>query len=186
MVEEENFNALARWSILTAAQYMQLEVDYEVKTFLAQALAFVENDLKALHKSLESVEDQQKFLEEAQSAADSGDADGVVEALENLIIEIQTEQPVVEVDVEVEADAENAMTLLADGKIDEAVVAVNKISLDIVDPRGEDQEDIFEKLENQPYANGLDPVEGLDINETNKSPATVEVENIAKEVEILR
>jgi hypothetical protein len=186
MVEEENFNALARWSILTAAQYMQLEVDYEVKTFLAQALAFVENDLKALHKSLESVEDQQKLLEEAQSAADSGDADGVVEALENLIIEIQTEQPVVEVDVEVEADAENAMTLLADGKIDEAVVAVNKISLDIVDPRGEDQEDIFEKLENQPYANGLDPVPGLDINETNKSPATVEVENIAKEVEILR
>lgn len=58
MIEEENFNALARWSILTAAQYMQLEVDYEVKTFLAQALAYVANDLKALHKSLESVEDQ--------------------------------------------------------------------------------------------------------------------------------
>lgn len=78
------------------------------------------------------------------------------------------------------------MTLLADGKIDEAVAAVNKISLEIVDPRGEDQEDIFEKLENQPYANGLDPVAGLDINETNKSPATVKVENIAKEIEVFR
>jgi len=45
---------------------------------------------------------------------------------------------VVEVDVEVEANAETAMSLLSDGKIEEAVDAVNKISLDIVDPRGED------------------------------------------------
>lgn len=78
------------------------------------------------------------------------------------------------------------MTLLADGKTDEAVKAVNKISLTIVDPRGENQEDIFEKLENQEYANGLDPVSGLDINETNKSPATIEVENIQKEIEVFR
>jgi len=39
------------------------------------------------------------------------------------------------------------MALLADGQIEEAVNAVNNISLKIVDPRGENQEDIFSRLE---------------------------------------
>jgi len=35
------------------------------------------------------------------------------------------------------------MALLAEGKIEEAVDAVNTISVKLVDPRGEDQYDIF-------------------------------------------
>jgi len=42
LVEEENLNALARWSVLTAAQYIQLEVDYEVKNHLANALKYID------------------------------------------------------------------------------------------------------------------------------------------------
>jgi hypothetical protein len=39
------------------------------------------------------------------------------------------------------------MELLADGKIEEAVDAVNNISVKIVDPHGEDQYDIFAAIE---------------------------------------
>jgi hypothetical protein len=88
--------------------------------------------------------------------------------------------------VEVEADAEQAMLLLADGKIEEAVDAVNNISVNIVDPHGEDQYDIFAAIEEQPYANGIHPVEGNDINDVNKSPETVAVENLEEEIETNR
>jgi len=58
IVEEENLNALARWSVTTAAQYIQLDVDYEVKVHLAKALKYIDADLAALDHSLESVEHQ--------------------------------------------------------------------------------------------------------------------------------
>lgn len=78
------------------------------------------------------------------------------------------------------------MALLADGQIEEAVTAVNNISLKIVDPRGENQEDIFSRLEEQGEGNGVEPDVGYDIREVNKAPTEVSVENLVDEIEVYR
>lgn len=113
IVEEENLNARARWAVKTAAQYFELDTEYEVVASLERALEYVEEDLNDLERSLSSVERQQELLKEAEEAAEEGDNEAVADALEKLVHEIQTKQAVVEVSVEVESNAETATQLLA-------------------------------------------------------------------------
>lgn len=82
IAEEENLNARARWAVRTAAQYFELDTEYEVIASLERALEFIGEDLNDIERSLSSIERQQDLLKTASDDAEEGDNEAVADALE--------------------------------------------------------------------------------------------------------